>query len=281
MVVTANLEALADLMGGHSGTAPDARILKQAGLGNVDMISTPIPAPMQPVSRPAFRPDAPSSHEPGAEDAMQADDDMSGIIGMQEQAPAGGGWMATVTTNLTSDPIAALAGNLDTNTSNGEMAVEDLDVSPFNYGELDLEETGESPTSFLTAGGSASAPGTAKLDPMGQPSSKHTTGPASRDEVWSEADGDTSLFMPIPSSAEVAETEMPTGYLREESAPPVESASYTSPSEQPSGAASQSGTPPVTDRLSQGDGVPEVSMHGPATTAQAPYVEVVRFRAFA
>jgi pentatricopeptide repeat protein len=156
------------------------------------------------------------------------------------------------------DTISSLTGNLEGSASNAEMVVEDMDVAPFDYSQLDLEVEEESPTSNLMSGG-LQGPRTGQLEAMVERLAEAKTAPRSLGEVWSEADGDTSLFMTLPTAAQAkpAEIEMPTETLAQEGRSQAEQASAT--------------TPVSEDDVSRrGDGVPEVAMEGPAVTAHTP-----------
>jgi pentatricopeptide repeat protein len=244
MVVTANLEALADLMGGHAGIVPDTKPSRPAGLGDVDMAAPPVstyPRPQIAPSPPPARADVeyPTSAEAdlSTEDPTTRFTPESSDSADQGGESDSGGWMATVTGDLAPDPVAALAGSLD-GMPNSDIAIEDLDVAPFDYSQLDLDDENESPTSYLQAGGPKQGPPTSKLEtatashaileqasgPDGRGGSEAKTpgtADAAPDEVWSEADGDTSLFMPVLAGEAVAaeDAEMPTSYLREQAAP--------------------------------------------------------------
>jgi pentatricopeptide repeat protein len=260
MVVTANLEALADLMSGPGGPLMDAKAGRQ---GEPDPFAEPAAesSPAQPDDMPTPVMQAQfSDPEPQivpVEPVQHIEDDAT----PDESKPAG--WMATVTTGLTMDTISSLTGNLENSSSNAEMVVEDLDVAPFDYAQLDLDVEEESPTSNLMSG-TLQGERTSQLEAMlGQMAEGKTSGPPANKSV-TEAESDTSFIGQPPA---VEEADMPTGYLREEARPESE----------PSGVAA-SDTPErsgplqpfnTADMASLGDGVPEVAMDGAAITAEA------------
>jgi len=238
MVVTANLEALADLMGAHPGVASDAKSSRPAGLDDLEIAALSVPT-------------YPRPHVDPFEGLGQAEADIVGDLvpaepptslftpetseptdsAGGEQEPDTGGWMATVTGDLAPDPVSALAGNLDGGAPNSDMVIEELDVAPFDYSELDLDEETESPTSYLQSGGSPQGPPTSKLETASE-SKAESAAAAASDEAWSEADGDTSLFMPLLGESQREETEdvdLPTGYLREQASPEPPAGESTTP----------------------------------------------------
>jgi len=126
--------------------------------------------------------------------------------------------MAIATTNVTPDPVSALAGNLGGGTPAADVAVEDLGVAPFDYSQLDLDEERESPTNNLRAGGTPEGPATSMLETAGESGAESADG-AADGKVWSEADGDTSLFMPLLTEDQTEEAEgaeMPTTFIQEQ-----------------------------------------------------------------
>ena len=238
MVVTANLEALADLMGAHPGIAPDAKPSKPAGLDDLEIAALSVPTYPRPnvdssegtgqvemdVVGDLVPAEPPNTHF--TPDPSEPADFAGGEQGLDT-----GGWMATVTGGLAPDPVSALAGNLDGGAPNSEMVIEELDVAPFDYSELDLDEETESPTSYLQAGGSAQGPPTSKLETASE-SKAESAAAAASDEAWSEADGDTSLFMPLLGDGQAEEAEdgdLPTGYLREQGPPELSAGESTTP----------------------------------------------------
>lgn len=246
MIVTANLEALADLLGGYSSTGIDPRAARpqapqapqtsqaaqtsQAGASNVEAT---IPEWEFPSEKAQEQTGAPIAQAQEAAPQMVT----QGMPGDASHSPTqptqptsaesrkSGGWMATVTTNLSMDTLSDLTGNLEGSAANAGMAVEDLEVAPFDYTELDLDIQGEAATGYLDPNKAIGGKGTAFLEPQPQPPAEtsRATVPALED-VWSVADGDTSLFMTLPFEAqieadqadqmadEVSERETPTGY---------------------------------------------------------------------
>jgi pentatricopeptide repeat protein len=193
LVVTANLEALADLLGGP-WTGEGASSKSQAGMNKVELVVPPAP---QDIMDDDYTLDIDEIAETGAEPEG-------------EEKP--GGWMATVTSNLAIDSIASLTGNIGKEAA-GDVSVEDLGVAPFDYTQLDLSDD-ELPTSNLSAPiTGAMVSNTVNLESRAEAPET----PGSRfEEVWSEADGDTSLFMTGAPDEQPEEQEMPTGFLAED-----------------------------------------------------------------
>ncbi|MEO8285326.1 MAG: hypothetical protein ABI670_02695 [Chloroflexota bacterium] len=221
MVVTANLEALADLLGSNSPNLPDSKTLKQAGLGSIEMVMPVVRTPS--LAPPTYEPNLdPMLGEGIGEDATTNLPFSPTTSSANQDAQSGpdaasdaGGWMATDTTNLSRHNMAGLTENPAT----GEMAVADLDVAPFDFEELDLHVDEEAPTGHLNAVNTVSGLNTANLGAQsGNQTGKVGAQSDAPDEVWRAADGDTSLFAgpSTNTQADLEDSDLPTGFLREE-----------------------------------------------------------------
>lgn len=129
-------------------------------------------------------------------DALQAEPEDSSL--------GAGGWMASATTGLAADSLAtsdqapapAAAGQSDEELSaKHALAVEGLDVAPFDLTQLEVDE--EPPTGYLDAQEMKSKYGTANLDMADDAAHAHDAG--SGDAHWS-AENDTSQFAPSTST---------------------------------------------------------------------------------
>jgi pentatricopeptide repeat protein len=202
MVVTANLEALADLVGGPLPAGIDPRQAKGAA------------AAAEPVDVSVSEPELVIPEEEG--DAATS-----------EAQPLGtdfedAGWMSTVTTDLAAsglvEPTAALpATPVGTTDSTGLSGV--LGVSPFDINALDVEE--ESSTSVLDRIATV-GPDTDKLEGR-QVSGGHATSPRMDEEYeGDDAETATSIFaQPMseldggPDEYETPTSRLATGEARE------------------------------------------------------------------
>ncbi|MEO5953141.1 MAG: hypothetical protein ABIQ44_11805, partial [Chloroflexia bacterium] len=107
-------------------------------------------------------------------------------------------WMSNATTDLSEGALADMAGE-HTNLV-GPVAVTEMDlamdgeeISPFNYDQLDLEADNEQHTSRLEADQMARTYGTGKLAMPDEEDMLLRSRPLT--DMWSEADGDASLFV--------------------------------------------------------------------------------------
>jgi pentatricopeptide repeat protein len=285
MVVTANLEALADLMSGPGGIPADLLPNRHHTQSSAE---TNAPAMTQSEATPVMDPVTGMDNENDmATSLMQGQPAEPQMIPAEPAAAAEGGgdsdgendeskpvgWMATVTTGLTMDSISSLTGNLEASATNAEMVVEDLDVAPFDYSKLDLDVEEETPTSNLMSGnlqGERTGQLEAIIEQMAEAKSSRELA-AKAAEV---TENDTSLYLQTPAEQQAeAEAgpevpEMPTGYLREETREASEDTVVEA-----SGAVQPVKAPQpfnTEDMASLGDGVPEVAGPGPAVTAQGP-----------
>jgi hypothetical protein len=174
MVVTANLEALADLIGGplpagidprHGKSTPEVAVAAAPTEGTVEMAEPPLVIPEE-------------EEEAGAPD----------IQPFSVEGEAGDiGWMSTVTTDLAASGLADLAPAstappATSTDSTGLSGV--LGVSPFDINELDMEE--ESSTSVLERTAMV-GPNTDRLE--GRPLA---SGPVTSPRLDEEYEGDDS-----------------------------------------------------------------------------------------
>jgi pentatricopeptide repeat protein len=289
MVVTANLEALADLMSGPGGIPADLRPNRQHTQSSTeaDMHAAPQSeaAPMREAAADAGTDIATGfmqtqSAEPAVmpvEQALPAEvsEGNAGGEGEDDESKAGG-WMATVTTGLTMDSISSLTGNLEASATNAEMVVEDLDVTPFDYAKLDLDVEEETPTSNLMSG-NLQGERTGQLEAIIEQMAEAKSSRELAAKATAPTENDTSLYLQTPAEqqaeaeAEAEAPEMPTGYLREETRDASEATTVAVPEVQDAGQIVKTPQPFNTeDMASLGDGVPETAGHGPAVTAQVP-----------
>jgi pentatricopeptide repeat protein len=206
MVVTANLEALADLIGGPLPAGIDPRMSRGA----------PEAAPAGQVD--AGVPEAENEHEPAL--FMPEDEDETGSeeeAGVQPFDAEDMSWMSTVTTDLAAsgmvDPTGALpttnAGAADATGVSGVLG-----VSPFDINELEEEE--ESSTSMLERT-PTTGPDTDRLE-AAQVSGGPATSPRMDEEYDAgvdDAETATSIFAQPMSELDAAplEGEAPTSRL--------------------------------------------------------------------
>ncbi|MEP6774211.1 MAG: hypothetical protein ABJA50_01335 [Chloroflexota bacterium] len=115
-----------------------------------------------------------------------------------ESSPDGGSWMASATTGLAGDPLTTSAeapahGAADQSdhdlSAKHALAVEGLDVAPFDLTQLEVEE--EPPTGYLDAQEMKSKYGTASLEMADDVAHAHNAGAGGSN--WS-SENDTSYF---------------------------------------------------------------------------------------
>jgi hypothetical protein len=130
------------------------------------------------------------------------------------------GWMASATTNLTDTTLAGMTGEIDgMNTQPVEMdlAIDGVEVAPFDYEQLDLESE-EQHTGQLELDQLQRGYGTGKLM---IPDEADALQSRPLNDVWSEADGDASLFLPVPTDEEVTTASPQAGQDQEEESEPA------------------------------------------------------------
>lgn len=173
-------------------------------------------------------------------------------------------WMANATTDLSESALNDLAGESGSMLSQPtevDLTMDGEDVSPFDYDQLELEAEDDQHTGHLEADQLSRTYGTGKLAMPDEQDVLMRSRPLN--DVWSEADGDASLFVTGPRTenepgeateeaepaVEVAaqpamtrenepldymdEESAPTGYLAEESEPELEVSSAAADTYEP------------------------------------------------
>jgi hypothetical protein len=124
-------------------------------------------------------------------------------------SPGAGGWMASATSGLDAGNLASstegsahsTAGLVDSDLSENQgLAVDELDVAPFDFTQIDVEE--EPPTGYLDAQEMKSKYGTGKLETVDDNPITRDAGPTTNN--WS-SETDTSYFASAtPTEVEIA-----------------------------------------------------------------------------
>ncbi|MGA7731035.1 MAG: hypothetical protein WCD37_07155, partial [Chloroflexia bacterium] len=113
------------------------------------------------------------------------------------------GWMASATTNLTDTTLAGMTGDLDgmnAQSDDIDLAIDGVEVAPFDYEQLDLDSE-EQHTGQLELDQLQTGYGTGKLM---IPDEDDVLQSRPLNDVWSEADGDASLFVPAGEDVTMA-----------------------------------------------------------------------------
>lgn len=113
-----------------------------------------------------------------------------------EESYSTGGWMASATTNLTDNTLAGMTGALGTRNNPAtevDLAIDGVQVAPFDYSHLAVED--EQHTGHLEAEELQKAYGTESLAMPDEQDMIMRSRPL--DDLWSEADGDASLFVHV------------------------------------------------------------------------------------
>lgn len=213
MRVTANLEAVADLLGIPSAETFIAKV-KATGRQTGHLKQTGQLENAQPTE--AAQPEPITEQQP-AESEQSPD--------AQNHSP---GWTASPTTVLPhrKGKQTAVLPNEDA-ASTEHFTEADLDVAPFDYTKLDLEDeeaNTEQLDTQITGVITGVFPSTINLEPKASKTSPWLK-LDNEDQTWGDHDNDTSLFAASQGESEPAEeTEAPTGWLQEESVAPQETA---------------------------------------------------------
>ncbi|MBF6614255.1 MAG: hypothetical protein IVW55_14105 [Chloroflexi bacterium] len=219
MMVTANLEALADVIGGGSISSPISGVL-DFNAGRENEAATPVGQALAPQPAAPVVEESPAENSPNGGKHKTGKIEPSTVVDKTRKP----GWTATVTSSLALDAVDRRTGSLssadaDRMTSTENLTVADLDVAPFDFTNIHLAEK-ENPADLPNPTDDASAAtkgrGTKKLAPLAEAAAPQKQQEQLGEDFWDSNESDTSIFNRPTMHAEDAGDELPTGWLSAE-----------------------------------------------------------------